>query len=344
MKENLYYFVMSGRHPCLSRAELETLCNATGRGSLVTQFTQVALYRLEGGDAQARRIQVESSTIKEAGKVIALTEQDISRVAAELSASCETYDGRLRVDVKRIQSLGQHMDINELRRVVAEKLRVNRNRKPESTDKATRINVILTDGIVIVGEVLSDESKGPLLLENPHDLPFYKPGALNPWFSRILVNLARTPRTRKFVDAFCGVGSIALHAVRLNIKETLCGDASRLMCWGCLVNFRELCSKTMYSIVRWDATRLPLRDESVESLASDLPYGRSVKTISGDTRMIAEKFIVELERVLVKGGRAVLSMPMGAEPDTENISLKVKYKCPMYVHSRLSRTILVLEK
>lgn len=58
--------------------------------------------------------------------------------------------------------------------------------------------------------------------------------------------------------------------------------------------------------VRWDSTSLPLRDQVVDVVITDLPFGRRIGS-KADNRVLYYKALLELARVTkVETGRAVL--------------------------------------
>ncbi len=352
MNEKTYYLYLSGRNPCLSKAEADTLAGLVG-GVLKAEFTNVLIYEFNCSEKELIKIQRRSACIKEIGKLLGITEQDPSELGKLLRdlkgylKSLVESENKLFVNVKRICSVGEHISSREIAELISKSLGVGFD-KIVVRSKGCRgryLSVIFTDGVVLLGYVISSEGKGRLLQDNPHNLPFYKPGVLNPWFSRLLVNLSLTRNSRAFYDLFCGVGGIILQALDNGFREAFCFDASRIMCWGALVNTSKLKPDSIVHIVMCDSTRPPLRGECIKSLATDLPYGISVKTVSGDACSIALKFLRELKNILKRGGRAVISMPAYCRiSEDELYGLRIVYKCNMYVHSKLGRTVMVVEK
>jgi len=352
MKNNTYYLHISGKNPCLSRAEAETLAKLIG-GVLKAEFTHTLIYEFNCSEKEIANMQRRSSCIKEVGRLLGIAEQDpveMGKVLLELKECFKKlFEGeeRLLICIKRICSVGKHISSRDIASIFSRSFGVDPS-KVIVRSKGCRgryLSFIFTDGVVLIGYVISSEGKGRLLQDNPHNLPFYKPGVLNPWFSRLLVNLSLTRNSRVFHDLFCGVGGIVLQALDGVFREAFCFDVSRVMCWGALVNTSRLKPDSIVHIVMCDSTKPPLRSECVESLATDLPYGISVKTVSGSACDIAFKFLNELKNLLKRGGRAVVSMPAYCRVSEEELEgLRIVYKCNMYVHSRLGRTIMVVEK
>jgi tRNA (guanine10-N2)-dimethyltransferase len=93
-----------------------------------------------------------------------------------------------------------------------------------------------------------------------------------------------------------------------------------------------------------DATRLPLDDESVDAVVTDLPYGQSVSIKKDDSlEQLYDDTLLELCRVLKRGKRAVIV----THKDISDIAaqhMRVLQQHEQRVHKSLTRRVLVLEK
>lgn len=59
-------------------------------------------------------------------------------------------------------------------------------------------------------------------------------------------------------------------------------------------------------VAQWDATRLPLREQCVDIMVSDLPFGKRIGSKT-DNRVLYFHALLEMARVTrIKTGRAVL--------------------------------------
>ena len=118
-----------------------------------------------------------------------------------------------------------------------------------------------------------------------------------------MVRLADLRPGQLLLDPMCGAGTIL--AERLSIDRSapvLGGDLEQAALRAAYGNLFRL-SPPM--LVRWNAGRLPLRDESVPRIACNPPFGKQL----GRPEEIASLYrevIAEADRVLEPGGRAVL--------------------------------------
>jgi 23S rRNA G2445 N2-methylase RlmL len=130
------------------------------------------------------------------------------------------------------------------------------------------------------------------------------PGALNATIAAALVELTAPSPGDRFVNLLCGSGTIlierllrasAAYAVGIEIDPEVVALASENLA----------AAELAAALLRADATRLPLPQRSVDSLAADLPYG----TRSGShaaNRELYPRLLAESARVSVPGARLVL--------------------------------------
>ncbi|MCK4475907.1 MAG: methyltransferase domain-containing protein [Methanophagales archaeon] len=186
----------------------------------------------------------------------------------------------------------------------------------------------------------------------PHLRPFFSPGVIMPKFARALVNLSRIKEKELFLDPFCGTGGILIEAGM--IGATLVGiDVQEKMVRGAEENLG------IYGLngdlIVGDASKMALRDNSVDAVVTDMPYGRS-SLISGSGYFIAESHSLflerlyqnalnEIHRVLKNKGKAVI---VSNSPSLYSLSREHNFHAlenhKYRVHKSLNRYIAVLEK
>lgn len=330
------YANISEKFPCLSRAELLSLLENKGGFKEVASLTGIVLFELENIE-EAVEAQRKSSTIKSAGIVLSLFD---AKGRLEYLKCVESFS---KIEVKRIQGMNRKVSREDAAAIILKELM--KECRTIRKIGAPEIEVFITEGLIVVGLPLSKESKGEIMGRNPHNLPFYKPGALNPWYARLLVNLASPDKKGIIYDPFCGTATIPLAASEIwNNLEILCSDIRRDMCAGAKKNL-EVLSRLPFDVIRADAASLPFRQTIINYVVSDPPYDRSVKSFYSEAVDLLHKTLENLSSLVKKEGRIVISID-------ENIAKKLIvpeefeyiFKCPMYVHNRLTRTILVMKK
>ncbi len=133
------------------------------------------------------------------------------------------------------------------------------------------------------------------------------PASLKPTAARALVAMSEPLADDVVLDPMCGAGTI--------LRERADAGRAALMLGGDLdadaVEAARTNARRSARVLRWDATRLPLPDRSIDVVISNPPYGRRHGEIRGLDRLYARS-TREMARVLRPDGRCVL---LTGEPD-----------------------------
>ena len=204
-------------------------------------------------------------------------------------------------------------------------------------DPAVEFRAILSGDRCYFGRVLYRISRGSYNERNPGKREFFHPGVMMPRMARTLVNLSLAGRGLVLVDPFCGTGGILIEAEMLDTKA-FGSDFDPFMIEGSRAN------TVKSSLAISDATQLPVRDNSVDAVVTDFPYGQSVCIKKSDTmEQLYHDALAEINRVLVPRHRAVVV----THRDISAIAathMTVLQQHTQRVHKSLTRHVLVLEK
>ncbi len=167
---------------------------------------------------------------------------------------------------------------------------------PTNDDSALEVWVHVIGERTIVGLRLSGDEMAQRTYKKAH-----LPASLKPTVARALVVLSE-PRPGDIVlDPMAGAGTIVRERADAGrARIVLGGDMDPLAVGAAHTN----CGRTA-DVARWDATRLPLRDASVDAVITNPPYGRQHEVASGLDRIYARS-TREAARVLRNGGRCVV--------------------------------------
>jgi len=186
----------------------------------------------------------------------------------------------------------------------------------------------------------------------PHLRPFFSPGVIMPKSARALANLSGVKANELFLDPFCGTGGILIEAGMIGAM-IIGADVQDKMVKGAKDNLKFFGLRG--DLIVSTATKIPLKGDSVDAVATDMPYGRA-SFVSGSGSFIPESRSVflerlyrdaldEIHRVLKPGRRAVI---VSNSPSFNYLShehgFRLLEKHTYRVHKSLTRYIAVLEK
>jgi 23S rRNA G2445 N2-methylase RlmL len=142
------------------------------------------------------------------------------------------------------------------------------------------------------------------------DRPLYKrdykaehvPGSLKPPVAAALVDLARPPAGALLLDPCCGAGTILIEAAAVGLTATG-GDQAASAVAAAKQNIAA--AGVAATVQEWDLTALPLEAESVDTIVSNLPWGRQVEVEHALADFYTDA-CAEMARVIQSQGRIVL--------------------------------------
>ncbi|WP_435073909.1 methyltransferase domain-containing protein [Halorubrum sp. HHNYT27] len=178
----------------------------------------------------------------------------------------------------------------------------------------------------------------------PTDRPFFQPGSMAPADARAYANLAGAAPGRTLLDPMCGTGGLPLEAGLVGANVVAC-DAQQKMVRGTRENLREyvdaLPDGPDWHVARGDATALPLRDDAVDGVAFDAPYGRQSKIATHELADLVSGAFAEAARV---APRAVVVADRDWRGAARAAGWAVDAAFERRVHRSLTRHVLVLER
>ncbi|WP_280535293.1 methyltransferase domain-containing protein [Halopenitus sp. POP-27] len=172
----------------------------------------------------------------------------------------------------------------------------------------------------------------------PTDRPFFQPGSMAPVDARAYVNIARAGPGRTLLDPMCGTGGIPLEAGAVGAR-VVAADAQAKMVRGTRRNLRALLNGTDWTVLRGDATRLPIVDDGVDCVVFDAPYGRQSKIERHELADLVTGALTEANRT---SDRTVLIADRDWRSAAIDAGWNVTARFSRRVHRSLTRHVLVL--
>lgn len=347
----LFYAHLWGGHPTLPISELKALLelqlNYEDRYRIVDIVDNLAFFQADLNPDSIKELVERAAYVKSVGLYLGVCEVEDSKVN---TLDCNLEFTQLldknyayKVDFHRIKGYLKEVDS---RKVIVGVARILEEAGFKATPKGTKVvDAIAIGGSIVLGLRLASLNVREFEERKPSRRPFFKPGPLDPRLSRVLVNISRFRPGEVILDPFCGTGGIVLEACILGASRILCGDIDKAMTIGSKVNLSHYkCPATLSYCA--DATNPPIKDDSIDRIVTDPPYGRSTTTLGRPLASLYEKFVEKAFNLLRRGGYLVFAGPEKLRPQriASNIGFKVVEKHYMYVHGSLTRIIVVARK
>ena len=301
-------FYLSGEHPLLAEAEVRALFETYEKPWNRLFFEhQIGVYEVDYFPELSR----------------------LSMTHKILNMDFSLEDTSFRVRVKRILS---KVDGTQLEKQIADNLQHQYGRLPVDLDNPEQeVYCILQKGQPFVGRTILDF---PYSYEKrkPQYRPYFHPSSLHPRIARALVNLGRC--SHEVLDPFCGTGGILIEAglMGLTVKGL---DISEEMVLGTKKNL-DYFHITGYEIFEGDAATTEAFFPQVESVVTDIPYGKASRIVSLHDNLYFKAF--QSIRKITEKACIVCCQPY----NFEKVGFRVRELFTFRVHKSLTRYIYVL--
>lgn len=304
-------------------------------GAITDRVAQLAMTRavsdlvgtVDPAVRSARQL-LAAATIDRRGSV-AVRARDVRGATGVSSQAVERELGSVLVD--RGFTVDLESPDHELRAVFA---------GPPSDTGGGRVTVgpSREDGVAALGWLVEEPDRG-FTRRAPTDRPFFQPGSMDPALARALVNFAGARSGATILDPMCGTGGLLIEAGLVG-ADVLGVDALPKMVRGTRENLSALLEAD-FDVCRGDARRLPFRDDAVDGVVFDAPYGRQTKIAGADLTSLLADALADAQRL---APRAVV---VGDRPWVDaatDAGWTVEAHFERRVHRSLDRHVLVLER
>jgi tRNA (guanine10-N2)-dimethyltransferase len=173
----------------------------------------------------------------------------------------------------------------------------------------------------------------------PVKRPISMPYTLKSDMSRCAINLLGIKKG-KILDPFCGIGGILLEACDMGF-EIIANDIS----WNDLkyfkANFEYYFKEEVPTRILTDAQKQFLKDNTIDGIVTDIPYGRCCRRLGDD---LYENFLKNASKYLKKDKKLVIIYANFV--DFKDLALKYfneVIEVEEYINRSMTRKILVLE-
>lgn len=338
-----HLFLLSGEYETLPKAELEAVLSILDPGHRVILRGRRVVVALTGRDVAEEAVERAAYTKLSArflGASESVEEEIVGSVDVGLIKELIPKGASIAVRGKRVG--GVELRKTEVEGKIGAKilrelpgLNVNL-RNPDYT-----VIFVSEPGLTVVGLLRAAKPKKFFRERLAGKRPFSLPSAMQPDFSRCMVNLARVRLGGRILDPFAGTGGIMIEALLLGYR-VYGVEIKRWIAEGGLRNLRRYAPGMEHMMVG-DARRLMFR-RCFDGVVTDPPYGRSTTVPDMSVERLLERFFWEVSEVLVEGGRVVVAAP--AEYAVEELAREAGFEVIeahlARVHGSLVRRVVVL--
>ena len=322
-------FELSGESKSIPRAEVLAIF----RGVVVRELERVLVMDVEIYDrALGNRLAMTHSIIE----VKAMCAQKLASIylaAQSIELPCVS----VAVRAKRIGHGLRSVDVE----ATIGKALAERGFKIDLSHPQLLVRALLSEDVCVIGTTLTLIDRSRFESRRPRLRPYFYPGVLLPRMARAAVNLTGISAKELLFDPFCGTGGLLLEAGL--IGATVIGsDVDSRMVFGTKMNLDYYDIES--ALLVQDAQRLALRDECVDAVTIDFPYGRSVSVRAQSLNQLTVTALEETLRVLKCAARAVLISHNSIEREISDAGFTIEGRHAQYVHKSLTREIVVVRK
>jgi len=203
------------------------------------------------------------------------------------------------------------------------------------------LRVLFAGDTCLVGWTVA-ESVRDFSTRRPTDRPFFQPGSMAPMDARAYANLAGAGPGARVLDPMCGTGGVLIEAGLVG-SDAVGNDAQAKMVRGARENLAHYLEETTaeFGFLRGDATDLALRDDAVDGVVFDAPYGRQSKIARHSLDDLVGDALAEAARVAPRG---VLVADRSWREAAVDAGWRVTDTFRRRVHRSLVRHVHVLER
>lgn len=340
-----FYAILSGENKNLAKAELISICESENIYCNITDILDHVVI-FDATNDISMHVSKRAGFVKEVGEVLAVTEAEenqIIKVAKEIGwEDLIPNKETIPVNATFIKEYGNHIDGNKL---LKDLIKISGNKLTlKKRGMRKYVNIVITEGVSIFGLSFFRRKVSSWSYREPSKRPIYMPGTMKPALARVFVNLSRVKSLSNeiLLDPFCGVGGFLIEACDMEINY-LGSDINAEYVKGAKINLKHYGCKP--NVIQADATKLYLRKDTIDGIATDPPYGRMTGTYRKELIELYEDFIFESADVLRRGRYLVFAIPLHhsikeiIEEKLGEAGFKIQGKYLNWVHSSLTRMI-----
>ncbi len=349
MERQTFYFLLSGEYETLPAAELRSVLRILDPRHRIIKISPTQRVLVVNTDITSAENAVERAAYtKLCCRLIAITET--SKEAVLNSVTKEDLSEIFPEGIEKFAVRGRRIEGAKINRLSIERelgariLKLNPGLRVDLMNPDATIFILSEPQMTFVGILINSKPKNFFRDRVAGRRPFSLPSAMQPDFSRAMVNLAEAKLGGRILDPFSGTGGIMIEAGLLGY-DVYGVELKEWIAEGALRNLRRYLPGREFMIVG-DARNPVFRDEAFDAVVTDPPYGRSTTVPSQSIQSLLHKFFDGSLRLLRDRGRVVMASPIDVELEeiAREHGLTFLERHLARVHGSLVRKVVVLRK
>jgi tRNA (guanine10-N2)-dimethyltransferase len=198
---------------------------------------------------------------------------------------------------------------------------------------------------MILTKKIFDIDRSDFESRKPQFRPYFAPISLHPRLARCMVNLAGLSDSGTIIDPFCGTGGILIEAGLMGFN-TIGADVENKMVEGTKANLEHWGIKN-YQLIQTDICDLPkslAQMNEVDAIVTEPPYGRATGLQGRSIKSLIEESFNIFQEILPNGQHLIISLPDEKLADFAKNEFSVQNKFKIRIHRSLTKTIFVFRK
>ncbi len=333
-----FIFELSKEHPTLPKDEVLSCLKAEGINyNIIDSNDDALVVELEANHNLFRGISERLAFTFYISKLLFSCSNSLDEIKSCALNKPIDADGSIAITYKNRSKI---VDSQKIVKILAKIY--TKSKTVNLTNPDFDIHGLITDSKIYIGLKIAKLDRSQFEKRKVQNRPFFSPISLHPKLARALINLSEIKKNETLLDPFCGTGGIILEAGLIGVK-TIGGDIEEKMIEGCkkTLDFYKIKN---YKLYQSDVGEIGNYIEKVDSIVTDLPYGKSTTTKGEKKELLYKRAFENMSKLLKNGGRAVIGLS-----NKDFISLGENYfsfidKHDFRAHSSLIRYFVIYEK
>ena len=297
-----YLFELSKEHHTLPTAEIAACLKAENvTYSIIEENEDVLIIETDVKEENIKQVVNRLSLTFYINEFLFSCQPDSEQIAKKAIEHPIGKEGSIAIHCKRRSTtVDSHPIVKALAKIYT------KNRRVILKHPDIEVRGFITDSNIYTGVKIAEINRSQFEQRKVQHRPFFSPISLHPKLARALVNLSAIQKGGTLLDPFCGTGGILLKAGLIG-AQVIGSDVEQKMIDGCKKTL-DFYNVEKHEIFCSDIGDISSHVTEVDSIVTDLPYGKATTTKGENIIQLYERAFENISNVLKKRGRAVIGL------------------------------------